>query len=197
MALILKGMPIGAAIVFLVAGPATNVATLMVFTKVLGRRTVGIYLGTIFVMSLFFGFLFDQVFPGATLPHQQIGHAHEHGAEAIQWWHWASAALLGLLIARYLISRLLRPASQAVSNSEKRATAPKLEQLILQVEGMSCGHCQGRVKKALLAVSGVKTAAVSLKSSRAEISGYNLAEAPVVESVIGAGYSATLVSPPG
>jgi len=36
----------------------------------------------------------------------------------------------------------------------------------IKVEGMSCGHCQMRVKKAVEAVEGVKSADVSLQNKQ-------------------------------
>jgi len=44
-ALILKGVSPGAALVFLIAGPATNVTTLTVLFGILGKRATAIYLG--------------------------------------------------------------------------------------------------------------------------------------------------------
>ena len=49
--LILKGLNPGAALVLLLAGPATNAASLTVLTKILGRRTVVIYLLSIACFS--------------------------------------------------------------------------------------------------------------------------------------------------
>jgi hypothetical protein len=61
-ALILKGVSPGAALVFLLAGPATNVASLTVLSAALGRRATGIYLAAIAVSAVVFGLLVDQVY---------------------------------------------------------------------------------------------------------------------------------------
>ena len=61
-ALILKGVSPGAALVFLLAGPATNIASLTVLTGVLGKRATAIYLTTIAVSAVLFGLLLDQVY---------------------------------------------------------------------------------------------------------------------------------------
>jgi len=57
--LLLKGMSPGAALVFLLAGPATNAVTMTVVAKELGKRAVIIYVGAIAVMSILLGILFD------------------------------------------------------------------------------------------------------------------------------------------
>jgi uncharacterized membrane protein YraQ (UPF0718 family) len=54
-ALALKGLSPGAALVFLLAGPATNVATITVVARLLGKRAAGIYLSAIVVCSLAMG----------------------------------------------------------------------------------------------------------------------------------------------
>ena len=61
-ALILKGVSPGAALVFLIAGPATNITSLTVLTGILGKRATAIYLVTIAVMAVLFGLAVDQVY---------------------------------------------------------------------------------------------------------------------------------------
>jgi hypothetical protein len=55
-ALALKGLSPGAALVFLLAGPATNAASLTVISKILGKRATAVYLSVIIVMTLIMGF---------------------------------------------------------------------------------------------------------------------------------------------
>ena len=58
-ALILKGVSPGAALVFLLAGSATNIASLTVLTGVLGKRAAAIYLAAIAVCAVVFGMVLD------------------------------------------------------------------------------------------------------------------------------------------
>ncbi len=62
-ALVQKGLPPGAALVFLLAGPASSVVTLSVVSKMFGGRFVSIYTGTLVAMSLAAGLLMEQFFP--------------------------------------------------------------------------------------------------------------------------------------
>jgi copper chaperone CopZ len=66
------------------------------------------------------------------------------------------------------------------------------EQMVtLKVEGMSCGHCVGRVQKALDAALGVIEAKVDLDSGTAEIRfGDGTSVAALAEIVTEAGYPA-------
>ncbi|MGD9098663.1 MAG: permease [Desulfobacterales bacterium] len=61
-ALILKGVSPGAALVFLLAGPATNAAAMAVVLRTLGRRTTIIYLVSIAGCALLFGLLVDALY---------------------------------------------------------------------------------------------------------------------------------------
>ena len=57
--LILKGLTPGAALVFLMTGPATNAASFITIWKTLGRTTAIIYLATVAGCALLGGILLD------------------------------------------------------------------------------------------------------------------------------------------
>jgi len=61
-ALILKGLSPGAALVLLLAGPATNIATILIVGKQMGRKTVVVYLVCIALMSTVLGLLLNQLY---------------------------------------------------------------------------------------------------------------------------------------
>ena len=63
MALMLKGLTPGAALVLLMAGPACNAASILVVGKVLGKRTMLIYLFSIVMGAIVFGFGIDHLLP--------------------------------------------------------------------------------------------------------------------------------------
>jgi len=61
-ALVLKGLSPGAALVFLLAGPATNAATLTVVAKYFGKKATLVYLISIALSSLVFGWLTNRIY---------------------------------------------------------------------------------------------------------------------------------------
>ena len=61
-ALILKGVSPGAALVFLLVGPATNIASLTVLGDLIGKRATVLYLATIAVTSVIWGLTVDVVY---------------------------------------------------------------------------------------------------------------------------------------
>ena len=61
-AFVLSGMSAGAAFVFLSAGPATNTVTMGVVAQMFGKKSLAIYVGTIALLSIVFGYIFDRFF---------------------------------------------------------------------------------------------------------------------------------------
>ena len=58
-----------------------------------------------------------------------------------------------------------------------------LGKIVIDVEGMTCASCVGRVERALQAVPGVKNAAVNLATERAEIIGPDLDRSALVKAI--------------
>ncbi|SMX33253.1 heavy metal translocating P-type ATPase [Maliponia aquimaris] len=86
--------------------------------------------------------------------------------------------------------------AEALQSALKTAGYPAAESRVrLEIEGMSCASCVGRVEKALAAVPGVLEARVNLTAQSADVrilSGSVTPEA-LAETVTGAGYPATPV----
>jgi uncharacterized membrane protein YraQ (UPF0718 family) len=66
-AMILKGLTPGAALVFLMTGPATNAASFITIWKILGRATAIIYLATVAGCALLGGLLLDHIAAGVNI----------------------------------------------------------------------------------------------------------------------------------
>jgi uncharacterized membrane protein YraQ (UPF0718 family) len=76
-ALMLSGVSAGAAFVFLSAGPATNTVTIGVVKKMLGTRSLYIYLGSIAIGSILFGLGLDYIFTLSDIDTKSLVHIHE------------------------------------------------------------------------------------------------------------------------
>ena len=84
--LLLAGVSPGTAMVFLMAGPATNISTLGIIGKELGRRSLVAYLTGVTVVSLLTGFIVDYLVKLWSLDVQgQIAHSHEMVPPVIAW----------------------------------------------------------------------------------------------------------------
>lgn len=62
--------------------------------------------------------------------------------------------------------------------------------LVLDIEGMSCGHCVARVRKAIGALPGVGDADVQIGSAKVAYDPAVVSPADVTEAVTRAGYAA-------
>jgi uncharacterized membrane protein YraQ (UPF0718 family)/copper chaperone CopZ len=157
----------GAALAFLIAGPATNAATITTVTRVLGTRTAVVYLATVAAAAVGCGALLDWLVPLASARIPALGvpaHVHEH----LEWWqHGLAAALLLVLGHSYLHRR--RGKEDTMS-----AAAAGSGRIVLDVEGMTCSHCQESVRRALAAVDGVTGVEVDLAGKRAVVAGRDL-----------------------
>jgi len=98
-ALIAKGLDPGAALVFLMTGPATNAASFTTIWKGLGGRTTVIYLLSLAGCALAAGLLLDYVASGFDL-----AVVHHHGWMLPQWLKYISAFLLLLVLGNAVIS---------------------------------------------------------------------------------------------
>ena len=99
LALVEKGITPGAALVLLMAGPATSIASMLVVGKAFGKRTLAAYLTSIALGALFFGFIIDtffmDTFLASMLPHASA-ECHGHGALGVL--DYICAGLFALLI---------------------------------------------------------------------------------------------------
>lgn len=95
-ALIAKGLSPGAALVFLLAGPATNATTMLIMGRELGRRSLGIYLLSISVVALCFGFALDAMLISIPAWKATVCAHHEGHSPWLSW--IAALVLIGLMI---------------------------------------------------------------------------------------------------
>jgi uncharacterized membrane protein YraQ (UPF0718 family) len=98
--LMLSGVSAGAAFVFLSAGPATNTVTIGVVKKMLGTRSLYIYLGSIVVGSIVFGLGLDYLFSASDIDPASLIHLHEESGliamlSSVVLWGLVGYLLLG------------------------------------------------------------------------------------------------------
>jgi uncharacterized membrane protein YraQ (UPF0718 family)/copper chaperone CopZ len=162
--LLMKGISPGAAIVFLMAGPATNIATFTVIWNAIGKRMTIIYLASIILGALFFGVVIDYLMPEAWLSYFSITEmVSEHEHFLPHWLSLGSAILLTVLIINAEIQRYLP--------KNMTSTMEKTKNTTYIIKGMTCNHCVANVKKHLSKAKNVNTVNVDLNSGRVEVDG--------------------------
>ncbi len=103
LSLIVKGISPGAAFVFLFAGPITNIASLTILAKTLGRKVLIIYLSCAAFCAIVFGLILDYIIDlfNYTGIETIASHAHEHGAPLYMV---IIAVIFGLLVIKSLFN---------------------------------------------------------------------------------------------
>jgi HflK protein len=114
--LVQKGLSPGAALVFLLAGPATNATTVTVLSKLLGRRAITVYLLSIVVFSLLAGFIVDGIYASSGIAPRALSGA---AGQIVPIWLRVPAALL-------LAALILRSAARTRMTARWRQGAARL-----------------------------------------------------------------------
>ncbi len=162
-ALMLKGLSPGAALVLLMAGPATNMAAMLVIGKVLGRRTLAVYLASIAAGAIGIGLAIDYLLPAAwfRLPAATLSPTC-CGAEGIAWWQ----AVSGGVFVALLLAAFFRRKKESLH--EKKDS---MEEKTYRIEGMMCNHCKANVQRNIAALPGVESVEVDLDAGIARVRG--------------------------
>ena len=182
-ALMMKGLTPGAALVLLMAGPACSVASVLVVSKVLGRRTLIAYLGSIISGAVGFGLVTDYLLPRAWF----MSHLVANDAcceEESSLFATSCTILLFLLLANAFIRRRFRSKANINSKNTMKQT--------FVIKGMSCNHCRMSAEKAILSVKGVTSASVDLGSKQAVVEG-DFSPEDVFKAVEETGFSCSLL----
>ena len=103
-ALVLIGLSPGAALVFLLAGPATNAATLTVVARFWGRKATLVYLSVIACCSLLLGWQVNEFYAWAGLDITRWVTTSEAHAVSV-WGNLAALVLLVLIGRAFWVSR--------------------------------------------------------------------------------------------
>jgi uncharacterized protein len=174
-ALVAGGLSPGAAIVFLVAGPATNIATIGSIMKQFGLRNLIVYLTTLIVGSLAGGMLFENLVAGAGA--RNVGHNHDHH-EIPSWTSIVAAILLVSLMGWFAIQDIRRWARR-----RGLAGRPGLaESKTFSVTGMNCQGCVAKIEKELAKIDQIGSVKVDLDGGKVVVTG--TADADTVRSGI-------------
>ena len=110
-ALMMKGLTPGAALVLLMAGPACNMASILVINKTLGRKSLVLYLVSIITMAILWGHVVDYLLPAEWFQMAlSVGRCCIE--ESTSWLNWSSTIVLGLLLLNALWHTYRHPHSR-------------------------------------------------------------------------------------
>ncbi len=177
-ALVMKGLSPGAALVMLMAGPAVNLASILVVRKSMGRRFTSIYLLTIVCFSILFGLLVNAI--GIDIPSMASGDAC-CAEEAVlpPIFKLVCASILTILLLFALIMKLFERFSRKAADPDTT---------VYTVEDMHCSHCEAAVVRAVESVPGVESAKASASANKLVVKG-SASEEAIREAVEKTGYT--------
>ena len=183
LSLMLKGLSPGAALVFLMAGPATNVMSLLVMGRVLGKRSMLLYLTTIIAGAVLSGLAIDYLLPAEWfMPGAGVAQSCCHSGCGSQpgWLSVTSSVVFSLLLAWSFIARKI----DSLHLLKTQHTDMKKK---FKINGMMCNHCKANVERNLATVKGVKTVTVDLALGVAYVEG-DFDASEVIEMIKSIGY---------
>ena len=178
--LLMKGVSPGAALVFLMAGPATNVATITVIGKTMGRKSLFIYLGSIVGGAIFFGLLTNWLIPVDFLL-SKMTHNHGDGMdhEMLPAWIGISSSIILIvsIISGYFVERIKK---------QKKMTKETFQ--TISVEGMTCSHCEASINRNLSKLEGLEEVIADKNTSQVKIRGSKINLAEIEHMITDLGY---------
>ncbi len=188
--LMMKGLSPGAAIVFLMAGPATNAATISVIGNTMGRKTLFIYLFSIISGALFFGILINEFLP-RDLFMNAMNHIHPggHSHEILpRWLQVGSAILLTVLMINGLLRIYLPSIYFGKLQKIESKTNETMNTKTIIVEGMTCNHCKATVENNLKKMTGISNVLADPNTGKVVIEGENINIPETEKTITSLGY---------
>ncbi len=173
-AFMLKGLSPGAALVLLMAGPAVNAASILVVGKVLGRRTMLLYLLSIIGGATAFALCIDYLLPQEwfTAPLKAL---HTCCSDGSSFFNIGATIVLILLLLNAFIRRYVKKTEECSCHeccSHKEIDCHSEHPTsVYNIKGMSCNHCRTNVERAISQLPGVESVSVDLASATATVTG--------------------------
>lgn len=182
-ALMMKGLSPGTALVLLMAGPAVNAASMLVVGKVLGKKTLLIYILSITLGAILFGLGIDYLLPPEwfSAPIARMAECSECGPSVF---NIICTITLILLLVNAMILRY---------RHKKNCTEDACIEMekIYKIEGLRCNRCKENAEKAIASIEGVESVSIDLASGEAVVKG-TFDEASMKKAVESLGFRVTI-----
>lgn len=216
-ALMLKGLTPGAALVLLMAGPASNAASILVINKVLGRRTMFLYLASIVTGAVLFALGIDYLLPREWFTSSLVmadGCCHQ--ADSPGWFSILCTVAMLLMLAHALlpfghhhchcndgidddhchchddndVDDDCHCSDDECHCHDEHCECHHAPEATYTIQGMNCNHCAANAQRAIASIPGVESVTVDLHSRQAHVVG-DCTRQQVAEAVESLGFSLT------
>ncbi|MFA7626124.1 MAG: SO_0444 family Cu/Zn efflux transporter [Candidatus Kapaibacterium sp.] len=167
MSLIMKGFSPGVAFVFLAVGPATNVATIAIISKSLGKRITVIYISAIALLSIIMGYFLDFIY--YMTGDSGIFHNHIHTHESIFLTPEMSYVISVIFLLIIILSFYRKFVAKYFKNNDD--IIEHQDMIKVEIKGMTCNHCVATVSETAMNITGLSRIEISLEENTAYIEG--------------------------
>ena len=181
-ALITSGLTPGAALIFLVAGPATNIVTIVTMGDIIGWRNTFIYLFGVIGVAWGSALIVDSSFISISLP-GSIAHMHDHG---ITWLQWTCLAILVTSISYQPLRLLWMRLGKSIKHRHLDTQWKKFE---LDVEGIGCKKCAAKVTGIIESLDFHRSVEVEVENGKVRFESDELKEPLLLEKLGHEGYT--------
>lgn len=165
--LMMKGFSPGVAFVFLVAGPATNAASLAIIYKTIGKKLTIIYLFSILILAIVFGLILDWIFTYFNFDVSSVVINHHHHTDQNTFLTYI-LSLSSIIFFALLVSSIYRKVSKKYFANKKTENN---HEILLNIYGMTCNHCVSNISNTLRNFKEIEEFRVVLEENRAYIKG--------------------------
>ena len=143
----------------LMAGPAANIASMLVIGKILGRKTFVLYLTTLIIGAIGAGLFIDNFLPAGWFDVSNFAMAaHHHGG-----FHYFKVVCSIVLILLFINALFFK--------KEENAQSTQHPAIKFKIDGMTCNHCKNNVTRAISNLGSVKQVTVDLSAGLAYVEG--------------------------
>ena len=163
-ALMMKGMSPGTALVLLMAGPAANIASMLVISKVLGKKTFALYLTSLIIGAMGCGLIIDNFLPSGWFDVSRFVTAADHHGG----FHYFKVICSWVLMALFINAMWLKKNKEKGKNMEHTKNN---EVISFKIGGMRCNHCKSTVTNAISKLPSVREVSVNLSDGVAHVKG--------------------------
>lgn len=173
-ALMIKGLSPGAALVFLMAGPAVSFASLVIVKKVMGTKSMLLYIVSIIIGAISFGMLINNVLPEEWF--STIGKLNHHDNTSFSLIDITASIIFIILIINALV--IHKHSHHHINMTDSK---------VFMVKGMNCSHCKENVETHLSKLPNVKNVCADISTGTITIEG-NVESNTVKETIESLGY---------
>jgi len=159
-----------------------NFIFINIVKNILGKKTMYYYLALISSTAIIFGFILDSF---TSISHQDLIHQdHIHLMDSI-----GSIVLTIVFLMILIHSYFFNYGGNTVSEKNKSQSLESNDEIVINVQGMTCSHCKESVESAVSSCEGVVETLVDLPSGNVKIIGAGYKNNDIEAKIINRGFT--------